>query len=95
MDAELQKVVTGLDETRDKLRDEVVAPLRTGRGGLPEAEERVLLGSLAAVVESLHELADVAVERRYNNRYTRATSSRLKEAAELLRDRVKEIGPDA
>ncbi|MFC8717697.1 hypothetical protein [Kitasatospora sp. NPDC057198] len=92
MDAELQKAVTGLDETRDKLRDEVVAPLRGERGGLPEAEERYLLGSLAAVVESLQELADIAVERRYDNRYTRATRSRLKDAAKLLRDREKEIG---
>ncbi|GAA2111411.1 hypothetical protein GCM10009759_53410 [Kitasatospora saccharophila] len=95
MDAEVQKAVTGLDETRDKLRGEVVAPLRAGRSRLPEADEHSLLGSLAALVESLHELADTVVERQYNNRFTRSARTHLEDAADLLRDREKELGRDA
>ncbi|WP_033218921.1 hypothetical protein [Kitasatospora phosalacinea] len=89
MDAELQKAVTGLDETRNRLRDEVTTPLQAGRGRFPEADEHLLLGSLAAVVESLRELADIAVERR-STRVTsgpaRAAYVHLKDAAGLLRD---------
>ncbi|QKW18247.1 hypothetical protein HUT16_03460 [Kitasatospora sp. NA04385] len=89
MDAEVQKAVTGLDEARDRLREEVTAPLRAARSRFPEADEHHLLGSLAALVESLQELAAVAVERRSTHSTSwPAESARvhLDDAAALLRE---------
>ncbi|MFE1316095.1 hypothetical protein [Kitasatospora phosalacinea] len=95
MDAELQKAVTGLGEAREKLRDEVAAPLRAGRDRFPEADEHLLLGALAAVVESLEEIALVAVERRS----THVTSGPVKvahdnlgSASERLREAERQSG---
>ena len=92
MDAELQKAVTGLEETRDRLRDEVAAPLRADRGRLREADAQLLLGSLAAVVESLRELAGLVAERQYDDRYARWARPHLKTAWSLLRDGAEQAG---
>ncbi|MFF4344179.1 hypothetical protein ACFY00_30160 [Kitasatospora sp. NPDC001540] len=95
MDAELQKAVTGLDETREKLRGEVTAPLRAGRGRFPETDEHLLLGALAGVVESLQELADIALERRNANWHAWSAHTHLKDAASLLRDGEQRAGRNA
>ncbi|GLW57046.1 hypothetical protein [Kitasatospora phosalacinea] len=98
MDAELQKVVTGLEETREKLRSEVAAPLRAGRDRFPEADEHLLLGALAAMVESLEEIALVAVERR-STHFTAGPAhvahGHLGSAAERLREAERQAGRQA
>ncbi len=64
MDAELRRAVTGLEESRARLREESLAPLRARRGDVPAADEHQLLGTIAALVESVQELTEAARERR-------------------------------
>ncbi|MFD7730942.1 hypothetical protein ACFV6F_11230 [Kitasatospora phosalacinea] len=98
MDAELQKAVTGLGEAREKLQDEVAAPLRGSRDKFPEADEHLLLGALAALVESLEGIALVAVERRsthFTSGPAHVAHSRLGSAAERLREAERQAGRNA
>ncbi|MFB7949385.1 hypothetical protein ACFC6L_31230 [Kitasatospora phosalacinea] len=98
MDAELQKAVTGLGEAREKLRDEVATPLRARRDRFPEADEHLLLGALAAVVESLEEIALVAVERRsthFTSSPAKVAHDNLGRASERLREAERQSGRQA
>ncbi|MEU5386235.1 hypothetical protein [Kitasatospora cineracea] len=89
MDAELRRAVTGLEESRARLREESLAPLRARREDVPAADEHLLLGAIAAVVESVQELTGAAGERRTTPDTGLAltnASRRLADTADLLRE---------
>ncbi|MFJ4677937.1 MULTISPECIES: hypothetical protein [unclassified Kitasatospora] len=88
MDAGVQRAVTGLEESRAKLREEAVVPLRVRREAVPAADEHLLLGAIAELMESLQELTDVTGDRRTTPDAGLALTTaagRLAGTAELLR----------
>ncbi|BAJ26700.1 MULTISPECIES: hypothetical protein [Kitasatospora] len=97
MDAELQKVVTGLAESRTTLREDALAPLRSRRRRVPLADEHQLLGAIAGLVESVQELTEVAGDRRHTPEAGGTLSDvtrQLGATAQLLRGTERKIRSD-
>ncbi|MFJ2193630.1 hypothetical protein ACIOJE_37740 [Kitasatospora sp. NPDC087861] len=98
MDTDIKAMADAVREARTRIREDALPRARARRDDVPEGDEAALLGALAALVDTVAELA-VTIHMRMASPDTRTAywraDQRLREQAENLREDERKVAAKA